>query len=282
MNRAWIGIREQPHYRRDAFAAGLRACGYDVRFGVPDDILPGDVVCGWNRYMLWHDIATRAEAAGALYLCAENGYLGPGGVSPHQMEPREWYALALGGHNGSGACPSGDSSRWDALGVDLKPWRTDGEHILVCPNRSFGRPDLIIPLRWADDVKARLERVTKRPVRIRPHPGNGKQQRPLADDLAGAWACMIWSSSAGVQALIRGVPVVCEAPAWICRQAAILTKAPDDESMLESFPRFGDNVARRAALRALAWAQWHVGELATGEPFARLIEHAANREAIAA
>lgn len=268
MSKAFCLIKQEPHYRRDAFMAGLKAAGFDARTGGPRDVVAGDVLVTWNRYYDTHEMACRFERLGGVVLVAENGYIGPGGVSPHQMQPREWYALAIGGHNGSGTWPAGDSSRWDVLGVDLKRWRAEGEHILVCPNRSFGRPDLIMPLRWAEDVKARFSKATKREIRIRPHPGNGAHRTPLAEDLAGAWACIIWSSSAGVQALMAGIPVICEAPRWICRGAT----GPTPERALEM-----GRDAREYEMRGLAWAQWHVDEIASGKPFDHLLR--ATREA---
>lgn len=267
MPKAFCMIREQPHYRRDAFVSGLRAVGYDVRMGGPRDAQPGDVLVGWNRYTETHEIASRFEKAGGIYVCAENGYLGPGGISPHEMGPREWYALAIGGHNGSGTWAVGGPERWQALHVDLKLWRADGEHILVCPNRAFGRPDLIMPLGWDRKVVERLQRVTKRPIRVRPHPGNGAHKTPLKADLDGAWACVIWSSSAGVQALIRGIPVICESPAWICRLAARLHGSGDVDTQEST-----QNVRRRAALHRLAWAQWHVSEISSGDAFRHLLK----------
>lgn len=264
MSRAFCLIRDQPSSRADAFRAGLKAAGYEVR-GAVSSVESGDVVCMWNRYSENHEIACRVEKAGATVIVAENGYLGPGGVSPHQMDPREWYALAVGGHNGSGAHHVGGPERWNALNVELRPWRTQGDHILVLPNRSFGRPDLIMPYDWPRKVVERLQKVTGRPIRVRPHPGNGRHKTPLNADLENAWACVIWSSSAGVQALIRGTPVVCEAPAWICRKAAELRINAIDRIELPD---------RLEAMRAMAWAQWHVDEIATGEPFYYLL----NRE----
>lgn len=258
-------IREQPCYRRDAFMDGLKAAGYEARSGAPRDTKPGDILVTWNRYAEWHDIATRFESQGGSVVVAENGYLGPGGVSPHQMEPREWYALALGGHNGSGVWIGGGSERWEALNVDLKPWRTSGEHVLVCPNRPMGRPNLIMPLGWAENVRKRLEPLTDRPIRVRPHPGNGAHKTPLEADLEGAWACVIWSSSAGVQALIRGVPVIHECPYWICDGAASMKIRDVGKPVMND---------RLDALHAMSWAQWHVSEIASGEAFKQLLQAA--------
>lgn len=265
MNRAYCMIRDYPVYRRDAFMAGLKAAGYDTRTGGPMNVRPDDVLCIWNRYGDMHNIATRVEQQGGIVIVAENGYVAPGGISPHVTEPREWYALAIGGHNGSGTWPVGGPERWDALGVDLKPWRTEGDHILVCPNRSFGRPGYIMPIDWPDKVVNRLRKVTNRPIRVRPHPGNGAHKTPLADDLKGAWAVCIWSSSAGVQSLIAGVPVIWCAPKWVCAGAG-MNHLPINDDALEY-----DDADRLKAMRALAWAQFHHTEIASGFAFTSLL-----------
>lgn len=262
--------RREAHYRHETFSAGLRAAGYDVRQGAAQG-RPGDVLLLWNRYGHWHDQACRFEAAGGTVIVAENGYIAPGGVSPHSMKDRDVYAIALHGHNGSGWTPDGDASRWDALGVDLQPWRVDDGtgHILVCPNRSFGTPGRIMPPEWADTVRRRLERVTKREVRVRAHPGNSAPEKPLADDLANCWAVVIWHSSAGVWALIAGVPVICMAPFWIAKDAA--------GSALEQIesPLTPD---RLPVMRRLAWAQFSLAEISSGYAFEVLLQ----REAAAA
>ncbi len=282
MSRAFCLIRSQPVYRRDAFMSGLRAAGYDAHTGAPYGVERGDVVLMWNRYAEFHEIACRAEAQGATVLVAENGYVGPGGVSPHSQAERSVYALAIGGHNGGGTWRVGGPERWAALGVPLKPWRTEGGHILVCPNRSFGRPDLIMPTRWAEDVKRRLEAATRREVRVRAHPGNAPAKVPLAEDLQGCWAMAIWSSSAGVAALTAGVPVLCEAPAWICKGGAL-----DSVDAIEGWP--SDEIRARAwtgirlaQLERLAWAQWHVEEIASGVAFRHLLSDTRQAESAAA
>jgi hypothetical protein len=126
----------------------------------------------------------------------------------------------------------------------------------------------MMPLNWQLDVVKRLRAITNRPIRVRPHPGNGEHKRPLVEDLGNACAVVIWSSSAGVQALVAGVPVVCEAPWWICKSAAAdayveFSMPAGVASLLTSY--------RLAALRRLAWAQWNVDEIASGEPFRYLL-----------
>jgi hypothetical protein len=254
---AWNLTRREIHYRHDAFSAGLKAVGYEVRVNTPEGA-PGRVLLCWNRYGQYHDLASKFKRAGGTVIIAENGYIGPGGVSPHHMNPRSWYALGRGAHNDASVIREGGGERWAALGVDLAPWRASGGHILVCPNRSFGMPDRMMPPNWANEVCARLRKLTRREVRLRPHPGNSPPKKPLAEDLAGAWACVIWSSSAGVHALVSGIPVICCAPYWIAKGAAGADLAAVDSPPTPN---------RLPTLRRLAWGQWGLAEISDGTAF---------------
>ena len=264
MTRAWNLTRSAAVYRHASFSAGLKAAGYDVRSGNPEG-RPGDVLLIWNRYGGYDELATRFERAGGRVIVAENGYLNVGGGSPHGQKVRTVYALGLGAHNDERAVPEGGPERWNALGIDLKPWRVSGSHVLVCPNRSFGTPGRIMPLTWGVDTVKRLQKLTKREIRLRAHPGNEPPKKPLADDLAGAWACVIWQSSAGVHSLVHGVPVICCSPAWICKSAA-----GSDLREIENPPM----PWRRTAFERLACGQWHISEIEDGTAFDYLLRTA--------
>lgn len=257
-------IREAPWYRREAFVTGLRAAGYEVLLRHPDKARAGDVLCQWNRYGSNHSQATQFESEGGTVLIAENGYLGNGGVSPkfdvHPAGPRSdsYYALGLGFHNDSERVLTGPE-RWAGMGIELKPWRTTGDHVLVCPNRSFGVGNRVMPTDWAENVKRRLQRATKRPLRIRAHPGNDAPKRPLSEDLKGCWLVVIWSSSCGVHALAQGIPVICEAPHWILKGAASGGDV-DTPDYPERLPHF----------EGLARGQFTCQEIAKGVPFGLL------------
>lgn len=266
--RAYSLIRPEPHYRREAFAAGLKAAGYDVRGGPPPSPAECDVLLVWNRYGDRHDLATLVERAGGRVIVAENGYLSAGGGVPKfdvlgGPQAGHYYALALGGHNGNGRWVVGAEDRFARLGVEVKPWRTTGEHILVCPNRSFGVPEQMMPADWATGVVRRLKHLTKRPVSLRLHPGNNRPARSLEEDLENAWAVVVWYSSAGLHALLAGIPVITEARAWLMKDAC-----GTDLRDIENPPR----PDRLPALGRLAWAQWTLEEIAGGGPFRRLLD----------
>ena len=125
-------IRENPHYRREAFVNGLQAAGYKLRSGEPaQDVACDDILVTWNRYGHFEVAANDFERRGGRVVVAENGYLGANGSTPKfdvaagDVRPGHYYALALNGHNGSGAWPSDDGSRWRALGIELKLWRAE-------------------------------------------------------------------------------------------------------------------------------------------------------------
>jgi len=262
MARAWCLIREQVHYRREAFLQGLAAAGYEIAQSAREEGNPnfsrsgaGDVLVIWNRYGHYEDWAREFERRSGRVLVAENGYLGD------DSNGRQHYALAVGQHNGGGRWHVGGPERWRALGIGLKPWRTDGGHILICPQRGIGPKDYVQRANWQHRLADRLKGVTKRPVRIRPHPGNVPQaeaRASLARDLDGCWAMVTWASGAGIHALVAGVPVFYEAPYWILAGAG-------ERSVLDiDNPHY---LAREEAFVKLSWAQWTLAELATGEPF---------------
>lgn len=249
--KAHLLIRPQPWYRREAFAAGLARAGHDVRDERPRVVNENTLLVIWNRYGANHALATQVEQAGGQVIVAENGYLGRCGTTPKwDVYPKgpagfHYYALARSGHNGSGFWFTGDTDhRWRALSIDLRPWRAPESPatVLILPSRQFGRPDMVQPDGWLQRTISAWSAAGWK-VKTREHPGNGLPARPLQDDLAGVGHVHIWASSAGLHALIAGIPVTWDAPFWI-----------------------GAGM-REEAMRRLSWAQWTVDEIASGEPF---------------
>jgi len=267
--RAYSLIRDRPWYRRAAFSAGLRAAGYEVTESWPGAGRPGDVLLIWNRYGDRHERATRFEREGGTVIVAENGFLGRGGSSPKfdvhpgGPQPHHYYALALHGHNGQGRVPSGGPERLEALTLELRPLGAPGGHVLVCPNRAFGVPGRIMPADWAEKTAVELRESGNADVRVRRHPGNDVPARPLAADLEGCSEVHIWSSGAGVHALVAGIPVVCHSKFWVCKAASRA------RAEIESGKDWADR--RLRALIMLSWSQWELGEIEQGGPFRRLL-----------
>lgn len=274
--RVTVLIRNEPWYRRNVFIQGLKAAGHEIVAGVPGKLGKDDAILMWNRYADNHAIACRYEQAGGTVLVAENGYLGIGGTSPkfdvHPSGPmpHHYYTVMKSWHNGGAEWPVGTVNRFHYLQVQIKPWRKPnvGKYILVCPNRSFGVPCRMMPEGWAERVKVALEKEFSLPVKIRAHPGNNAPKVPLSADLVDAALVVIWSSSAGVHALCEGIPVICEAPYWICKPGTINLRQAieDDEAALQSAVR-----CREEALFEMAYAQWTCEEIERGDPFRMLL-----------
>lgn len=257
MRTAALLIDRDPAFRVEAFTSGLEACGYKIT-GLPEPHPdPSDLLVIWNRGMRVDGFARRYEAHGARVIVAENGYLGRewrGGI---------WYALSLWYHNGMGQWPDGGPERWDNWNVPLKPWRENGDEIVVLAQRGIGHPSVAQPRGWPEKVAARL-RKSGRPVRIRVHPGERgmKKATPLEVELARAFAVATWGSGAALKAILMGVPVFYGFPHWIGGLAA--KSGIDDVSE----PFRGD---RLPMLRRLAYAQWNLDEIASGEAFKCLL-----------
>lgn len=120
-------------------------------------------------------------------------------------------------------------ARWQQIktdiGFDLQPWRTNGNHILICLQRnggwSMGGLDV---MQWCNKTIKHLKEHTDRPIVVRTHPGDAKRaqqyikqlkdtsvsisRKPnIVDDLKTAWATITYNSSPGVASAIEGVPV---------------------------------------------------------------------------
>ncbi len=251
MKLAEIRVRPEPHYRRQAVESGLKALGYSLgRTGAPCG--PQDLLVLWGRKQGPDDRdATLWEQRGGKVIVMENGYL--------QRVDKTMYAVSLGQHHTGG--PVGAEDRFSRLGFEPQPWQNvETGHMLVCGQRGIGSPVMASPPRWAEKMAATLGK--RWPVKLRPHPGNHAPKVPIERDLAGARACAVWSSNAGVLALVAGYPVVYHAPHWICAEGGCRGV---------NAVGFGD-VSRAAALQRMAWGQWTVDEISKGEPFARLLE----------
>ena len=234
----------------------MKRLGYEVTTAPGDRPHYRDVVVLWNRHGQNDSIARRYEAAGAAVLVSENGYLRGGPAYKY-----ETYALARDHHNGAGSWFEGDTNRLSAFGVDLKPWRTDGRHVLVLPQRGIGEPGVAMPRPWGDMTSRRLRGMTTRPVQLRRHPG--RMPQPLEPDLRDCWAAVTWGSGAAIHAIIAGIPVYYDFPRWIGAPAG----KPLADRLEEPFT--GD---RLPMLQRLVWAEFWPAEIATGESFARLLQ----------
>lgn len=245
-------LLDAPHYKRASWARGLAAAGFEVRERNPRP-QPGDVVLSWNRRNPWDQAVRFHERAGATALVAENGYL------PRVRDVKH-YALSIGNHNGAGRWRVGGPERWESFGIELAPWRERGDQLVVLPQRGIGPPGIAMPSGWTQRAIAQLRARSARPVILRRHPGSDKTEPYEA--LRGAHAAVTWGSGAAIKALAVGVPVFHEFPRWIGAPASRFGLLELEE------PWMGD---RSPMFQRLAWAQWTLAEIESGEAFAWLL-----------
>ena len=237
--RAWLNLRHSVPERRAAFEAGFRRLGFDVVHGSTISPADCDVLLTWNRIHVGNIAAQAFEARGLPVLVVENSSWG------NDFAGCRWLTLARGNHNTADRFPVGGDDRWDRLGVDPAPWRDRGETVILA-QRSIGAPPVAMPRGWPERMRNALG------ARVRVHPGQSAAM-PLEQDLARAGTVVTWGSGAAIKALLWGIPVESHMPGWIGEQD-------------------NTDAGRLAMLRRLAWAQWQLPEIASGEPMRRLLQ----------
>lgn len=128
-------------------------------------------------------------------------------------------------------------AKWNAikkqLNLTLQPWRTNGQHILVCGQRDGGwaMKGVDMPA-WTLETVKQIRQHTDRPIVVRPHPKNPinanlfkqfanvsmSRHSLLQQDLNNAWASVFFNSSSCVASVLAGVPVFASDPdcvAWL-------------------------------------------------------------------
>lgn len=157
------------------------------------------------------------------------------------------------------------------LGLALKDYRTNGNHILLCLQRnggwSMGGVDVV---NWASQVIAEIRKHSDRPIVVRAHPGDrgslrylagskwtiSNDGRSLEQDLANCWAVVNYNSSPTVGAAIEGYPVFVTDPARSqCRDIA-----NTDLSQIET-PNLPD---RLPWVQRISMFHWNFDDLQSG------------------
>lgn len=170
-----------------------------------------------------------------------------------------------------------DPNRWtkvsSKLGIQMKPWRTSGNHILVCLQRNGGWSMRgYNSVQWANDTIATLRQLTDRPIIVRGHPGDKKTRYfpqhkdvfltsnpSILQDLQGAWATVLYNSSPSVVSAIEGVPVFLTDPEPEHSQSH---EVSNTKIKRINDPKLFD---RDVWVQKLAMCHWNFEELASGE-----------------
>ncbi|MCC9627624.1 hypothetical protein LOC68_04405 [Blastopirellula sp. JC732] len=250
---------------------GYRPCDVAVTFGInkrstPRGRMVGDIAEEHARAVAHLSREQRRKS----HLVIERGFI-------HRDR---YFMMGWGGLNGRARYFNrfSSSDRWMQLNVPVDPWRKTGEHIVLCGQVPWDASvQHVDHVEWCQETARTLRQLTSRKIIFRPHPlakdaiemqGPGidvvySKADSLLEDMENAWAVVTFSSNAGVEATLAGVP------AFVCDEGAmgypILNK---DLHRIES-PIKPD---RTQWLFDLAYTQWTLEEAAMGQPVIHLWE----------
>ena len=170
-----------------------------------------------------------------------------------------------------------DTSRWQAiskkLNIHMLDWRTAGGHVLICLQRVDGWSMCGSNVQdWLDQTVAKIRQYTNRPIVVRKHPGDRRQDHlkfskkyhvstnpSILQDLKNCWATITYNSSPGIASLINGVPVFVTDP--VPQQSQTWPVCDTDLSLIET-PTMHD---RSEWIHRISQSHWNDDEVASGE-----------------
>jgi hypothetical protein len=172
-----------------------------------------------------------------------------------------------------------DPARWQKisqnLNLNLKPYRTAGNHILICLQRNGGwSMKGVNSIQWLDQTINTIKQYSDRPIIVRAHPGDKKTKgylkinqknvqlstnERLIDDLTNAWATVVHNSSPSVASTIMGVPTFLTDP--VPQHSQSFSVANTDLSKIEN-PELKE---RQQWIEKISMCHWNFEELRSGE-----------------
>jgi hypothetical protein len=178
-----------------------------------------------------------------------------------------------------------DAARANSLGLVLKPWRSQGDHILICGqhDRSLQWQHMPNLSQWFTETIKEIRKYSDRKIVIRPHPRcpitpienqfkNVIKQMPIKkagtyDDydirFDNAHAVVSWTSNPGIRAVINGYPV-------FTGSTSLAHPVANDNLADINTPQMPD---RQQWLNDYAHTEWTIQEISNGLPLKHLTEH---------
>jgi len=179
-----------------------------------------------------------------------------------------------------------DDSRAIQQGLSLKPWRKQGEHILICGQheKSLQWRDMPRMSHWVMHTIEEIQRHTNRPIVFRPHPRcrleaiEHQYQNVYRDDpvklmdtyddynltFRNAHAVVSYSSNPGIHSVLEGVP------AFVSTHSLAYDAANDIDFLHDIENPYKPE--RQQWLNDYAWTEYTVEEIAAGIPLKRLTD----------
>lgn len=244
----------------EALADGLRVHGdrLKVRGAGPPWTLDADVVCAFG--VKSQDLLHRCWRHGVHSVLFDKGYT---------RGTRHLRAAVDSIHPLDAFQVGRPPNRWESLGIDLRP-RSQGQRIIFAGSSAkFHRAvKLPEPTDYAEQVVRKLRHRTTREIVYRPKPSwrdaepvdgaTFQQGGTLAALLSDAHLLATWGSSAAVDAIIAGVPV-------LALGETIARPVAETSIKRVEAPFFPNDEQRHQWACDLAYCQWSLDELRSGE-----------------
>jgi len=222
-----------------AFSKG---CGGDIC----DDgeLRPGPVAM-FGSARLW-GILEQAQGEGRDWFYGDHGYFGR--FRYYRITRNDYQ------HRGVGIP---DFARFRAHNIPIRPMRSGGRHILICPpDEKFARLMRFNAGKWLSHTLEILRTHTSRPLIVRSR-AQAASGRPLAEDLIDCWALVTYMSNAATEAILNGIPVFC------LGRCSASSMGSRDLSLIER-PILPGVELREHWAAVLAANQWTLPEMADG------------------
>lgn len=264
--REYGALNSKPVF--DAFETSLRNAG----FKIVDNNQDVDVI--WSVLFYGRMASNRTVWDNAQKNNKKVIVLEVGGIKRGET----WKVGLNGINNGAFTLSGNDSTRADNLGLKLKPWRTDGEFILICGqhDKSLQWQNIGSMSNYFIKTIDTIQSLTDRPILIRPHPRcrvesiekqykNVYRQDPIhiqgtydSYDLAfeRIWATISYNSNPGPQSAIAGVPVFTSPSSLAWPVSNINFETINNPIMPD----------RQQWLHDYAWTEYTLDEIAHGIP----------------
>ena len=150
----------------------------------------------------------------------------------------------------------GSPERFRKLNVSIKPWRKGGGKILLCPQSAeFYELHGLKRHEWIRNTTGEIRRYTGRRIEIRYKAHGDLTEAKFRQSLRNVHAVVVYTSVAGVQAALEGVPC------FATHDCVSKHFGTSDLSLIEN-PVRPDNREEMAWL--LADNQWTIDEISSG------------------
>ena len=238
--------------------------------GIPDSqlvpavtLLDGDMAC-YGILRGTHELINECKELGRTWWYVDHGYFKRSDHNHGKFDGYYRVTKSNYQYSGLGEYPS---DRWEALDVQLEPWRRHGDHILVCPmSYNMAVHTGVDHRKWMKDTIAEISKHTDRTILIKP-----KSSDMLLDEaLTDCHAIVGFDTNALIDSVVAGVP------SFNLGNSAVAPVALQDLTRIES-PIYPD---RRQWARNLAYNQWTLDEFRDGTAWESLQENLDNNRVI--